>query len=48
MLGASEILFPHPVKELRGIADEVGAIVAYDATHVLGLIAGRVFQDPLE
>ncbi|MEM3366403.1 MAG: serine hydroxymethyltransferase [Candidatus Methanomethyliaceae archaeon] len=47
LLGASEILFPHPVRELRGIADEVGAIVAYDAAHVLGLIAGGVFQDPL-
>ncbi|MCX8182567.1 MAG: serine hydroxymethyltransferase [Candidatus Methanomethyliaceae archaeon] len=47
LLGASEILFPHPVMELRGIADEVGAIVAYDAAHVLGLIAGGVFQDPL-
>lgn len=47
LLGASEILFPHPVRELREIADEVGAIVAYDAAHVLGLIAGGVFQDPL-
>ncbi|MCQ5362168.1 MAG: serine hydroxymethyltransferase [Candidatus Methanomethylicia archaeon] len=47
LLGASEILFPHPVKEIRGIADEVGAIVTYDAAHVLGLIAGGTFQDPL-
>lgn len=47
LLGASEILFPHPVREIRTIADEVGAIVAYDAAHVLGLIAGGKFQDPL-
>jgi glycine hydroxymethyltransferase len=26
----------------------VGAFVAYDASHVLGLIAGGVFQDPLK
>jgi len=48
LLGASEILFPHPVKEIRQMADEVGAIVAYDAAHVLGLIAGGKFQDPLK
>lgn len=47
LLGASEMLFPHPIREVRGIADEVGAIVAYDAAHVLGLIGGGKFQDPL-
>jgi glycine hydroxymethyltransferase len=47
LLGASEMLFPHPIKEVRGIADEVGAMVAYDAAHVLGLIGGGKFQDPL-
>ena len=45
--GGSLFLFPHPVKELKAVADEVGAYVAYDASHVLGLIAGGVFQDPL-
>lgn len=48
LLGASEILFPHPVREIRRVADEVGAIVAYDSAHVLGLIAGGTFQDPLK
>ena len=47
LLGASEILFPHPIKEIKMMADEVGAIVAYDSAHVLGLIAGGKFQDPL-
>jgi glycine hydroxymethyltransferase len=47
MLGGSVILFPHPVKEFREIADRLGGYVAYDASHVLGLIAGDVFQDPL-
>lgn len=47
LLGASDILFPHPVKELRGVADTVGATLVYDAAHVFGLIAGGEFQDPL-
>ncbi len=45
--GGSLFLFPHPVKELRAVCEEVGAYVAYDASHVLGLIAGGEFQDPL-
>lgn len=47
MLGASVFLFPHPVKEIRQLADEYGAYVVYDAAHVAGLIAGGRFQDPL-
>ncbi|MCS7115591.1 MAG: hypothetical protein RMJ15_06105 [Nitrososphaerota archaeon] len=47
MFGASYILFPHPVKELADDALEVGAIVGFDGSHVLGLIAGKRFQDPL-
>ncbi len=45
--GGSLFLFPHPVKELKDIAHEVGAYIVYDAAHVLGLIAGGMFQDPL-
>ena len=45
--GGSLFLFPHPIKELKEVCDEVGAFVAYDASHVLGLVAGGVFQDPL-
>jgi glycine hydroxymethyltransferase len=44
--GGSLFLFPHPIKELKAVCDEVEAFVAYDASHVLGLIAGGVFQDP--
>jgi len=47
LLGASVFLFPHPVKEIRQIADEYNAYLVYDAAHVAGLIAGGVFQDPL-
>jgi glycine hydroxymethyltransferase len=47
MFGASLFLFPHPVREAREVADEVGAKIIYDGAHVLGLIAGGRFQDPL-
>lgn len=47
MLGASYFLFPHPVREINRVASGVGATVVYDGAHVLGLIAGGAFQDPL-
>lgn len=47
VFGASLFLFPHPVREAREVADEVGAKIVYDAAHVLGLICGNQFQDPL-
>ncbi|MEM3122572.1 MAG: serine hydroxymethyltransferase [Nitrososphaerota archaeon] len=47
MLGASVFLFPHPVREIRRLADMYGAYVVYDAAHVAGLIAGGRFQDPM-
>ena len=47
LLGGSLFLFPHPVKEASDAASEVGATVVYDGAHVLGLIAGKRFQDPL-
>lgn len=46
--GGSLFLFPHPIKELRAVAREVGAFIAYDASHVLGLIAGGAFQNPFD
>lgn len=48
LFGASIFLFPHPVRELHQACREVGAHVMYDAAHVLGLIAGKRFQQPLE
>ena len=47
LFGASVFLFPTPLQELADAAHEVGARVMYDGAHVLGLIAGGVFQDPL-
>ena len=47
IFGASEFLYPHPVREVAAAAHKVGAVVAYDGSHVMGLIAGGEFQDPL-
>ncbi len=48
ILGGSLFLFPHPVRELREIADEIDAYIMYDGAHVSGLIAGGQFQNPLK
>jgi glycine hydroxymethyltransferase len=48
LFGQSVFLFPTPLKELRDTFQEVGCHVWYDAAHVLGLIAGGKFQDPLK
>lgn len=47
LFGASLITFPQPVKDLAKTAREYGSTVGYDGSHVLGLIAGEQFQDPL-
>ncbi|HMD79060.1 MAG TPA: serine hydroxymethyltransferase [Nitrososphaerales archaeon] len=47
MFGASLFLFPQPVRELADTIKEKGGTVCYDAAHVIGLIAGGQFQDPL-
>ena len=40
-------LLPHPISEIRAIANEVGALVLFDAAHMSGMIAGRAWQQPL-
>jgi glycine hydroxymethyltransferase len=47
IFGASLILFPYQLTTMAKIARENGATVGYDGSHVLGLIAGQQFQDPL-
>ena len=47
LFGQSVFLFPTPLDELKDVFSEVGCSTWYDAAHVLGLIAGRKFQDPL-
>jgi len=46
-IGGSLNLFPHPIREIRTIADEIGALVLFDAAHMSGMIAGRAWQQPL-
>ena len=47
LFGMSLFLFPAPLKELSDVFAETGCTVWYDGAHVLGLIAGKQFQDPL-
>ncbi len=46
-IGGSMNLFPHPIADVRAIADEVGAKVLFDAAHMSGMIAGKAWQQPL-
>jgi len=46
-LGGSLNLFEHPVTKVRDIADSVGAKLLFDAAHLSGVIAGKVWQQPL-
>lgn len=46
-VGGSLNLFPHPVAEIREIADEVGALVLFDAAHQCGMFAGGAWPNPL-
>ncbi len=46
-LGGSLNLLPHPVAEVRAIADEVGAYLLFDAAHLCGMIAGGSWKNPL-
>jgi glycine hydroxymethyltransferase len=47
IMGKSLFLFPEPVKEIAPHCKKKGIHLIYDAAHVLGLIAGGQFQDPL-
>jgi glycine hydroxymethyltransferase len=49
ILGSSNFLFPHPVREIKKILEGTHphGLLIFDASHVLGLLAGRGFQDPL-
>ncbi|MCE4624680.1 MAG: serine hydroxymethyltransferase [Desulfurococcales archaeon] len=48
VLGGSVYLFPHPVREIADAIHSVGGKLVYDAAHVLGLIVGGVWRNPLE
>ena len=48
IVGASNFLFPTRIQMLsEGLLEFPETILAYDASHVMGLVAGGRFQDPL-
>lgn len=47
VMGKSLFLFPEPVSEVAAFCKTKGIPLLYDGAHVLGLIAGGQFQDPL-
>lgn len=44
VVGWSEFLFPHPLREIRACCDRHGTRLLYDMSHVAGLLAGGHFQ----
>lgn len=47
VMGKSLFLFPEPVEEVGAFCKARNVPLLYDGAHVLGLIAGGQFQDPL-
>jgi len=47
-IGGSLNLLPHPIADIRAIADEVGARVLFDAAHQCGMIASGCWPNPLD
>ena len=47
VMGKSLYLFPDPVKEIAPVCKQLDIPILYDGAHVLGLIAGGQFHDPL-
>ena len=47
VLGKSLFLFPEPLAELAPVCRNLKIPILFDGAHVLGLIAGKEFQDPL-
>jgi glycine hydroxymethyltransferase len=48
VLGLSYFPFPFDIGPVREACDDAGSVLAYDASHVLGLVAGGRFQRPLK
>jgi glycine hydroxymethyltransferase len=46
IFGSSFIPFPQPVREVSSMVDK-DTVCVYDGSHVMGLLAGGEFQDPL-
>lgn len=48
VLGSSLMLRRQPTKEIEEIAEKIDAKVMFDASHVLGLIAGKAYPNPMK
>lgn len=48
ILGRSVVLTPDRIETVVSVAHEQGALVMFDASHVLGLIAGGAFPNPFD
>lgn len=48
VVGGSNVLFPYPLRQMREIADRVGATILYDAAHLSLHIGAGEFQRPLQ
>lgn len=48
IMGSSNYLFPTPLEQIAEACKSSGAVLLMDASHVLGLIAGGVFPQPLD
>lgn len=46
-LGGSVYMFPHPTREIAQATHSVGVKLVHDVAHVLGLIAGGVWSNPI-
>lgn len=46
ILGASLLLFPYDLPPIRQACDAAGSLLAYDGSHVLGLLLAGRFQRP--
>ena len=46
-LDLGTVFYPLPIREIREIVGE-NTLIIYDGSHVLGLIAGQKFQNPLK
>ncbi|MDP8012302.1 MAG: aminotransferase class I/II-fold pyridoxal phosphate-dependent enzyme [Thermoplasmata archaeon] len=47
ILGASYILFPYNLKLINEISEKFSFTLIYDASHVMGLVAGKNFQSDI-
>ncbi len=45
VLGQSFFLKPYDLKRIRELCDRIGSKLLYDGSHVMGLIAGKKFQN---